>query len=97
MIARIMGGEGQFEISDEVHARLNELDEEAAAAVDAGDEQALHGVLGRMVELVETEGERLPEAYLGASDLVIPPEDLSLDEAKRLFTEEGLIPDIPVA
>ena len=38
-----------------------------------------------------------PDDYLGASDLVIPPTDLTVDEARELFTEEGLIPDLPVA
>ena len=96
MIARIMGGDGQFEISDDVHARLNELDEEAIAAVDRGDEQAVQAVLGQMADLVDREGKALPDDYLGGSDLVIPPRDLSLDEVRQLFTEEGLIPDIPV-
>ena len=50
-----------------------------------------------MAQLVESEGSRLPDDYLGASDLVIPPPDLTLDEARELFTEEGLIPDLPVA
>jgi hypothetical protein len=96
MIARIMGGDGQFEISDEVHARLNELDDEASAAIDRGDEQAVQAVLAKMAELVQKEGKTLPADYLGGSDLVIPPRDLSLDEVRQLFTEEGLIPDLPV-
>jgi hypothetical protein len=92
-----MGGEGQFEISEELLGRLNELDDQAMAALDASDEVALGGFLTRMAELVETEGTRLPDDYLGASDLVVPPADLSLAEARELFTEEGLIPDLPIA
>ena len=97
MIARIMGGEGQFEISDDLHGRLNELDDQAAEALERNDQQALGGLLEQMAKLVEAQGSRLPDDYLGASDLVIPPTDLTLDEARELFTEEGLIPDLPVA
>jgi hypothetical protein len=28
---------------------------------------------------------------------VIPPEDLSLEEARELLQDEGFIPDVPVA
>jgi hypothetical protein len=97
VIARIMGGEGQFEISDELLGRLNELDEQAMAKLEANDEPGLQALLGQMAALVEGDGNRLPDDYLGASDLVVPPADLSLDEARELFTEEGLIPDLPVA
>ena len=41
------------------------------------------------------EGERLADDDLSASDVVIPPSDLTLEETKRLFSDEGLIPDLP--
>ena len=44
---------------------------------------------------VRERGERLPDGELAASDLLVPPTDLSLDEARRLFSGEGLIPDLP--
>ena len=97
MIARIMGGEGQFEISDDLLGRLNELDDQAMAKLDGSDESGLQSLLAQMAELVERDGTRLPDDYLGASDVVVPPADLSIDEARELFTEEGLIPDLPVA
>jgi len=97
VIARVMGGEGQFEISDDLLARLNELDEQAGVALENNDEEGVRALLRQMVQLVESEGKRLPDDYLGTSDLVIPPADLTIDEARALFTEEGLIPDLPVA
>jgi hypothetical protein len=96
VIARILGS-GQFEISDDVHRQLDALDEQAVAAIDASDEETLDGLLAQMAELVEAEGTRLPDDYLGASDVVIPPPDLTLEETRALFSEQGLIPDIPVA
>ncbi|MGZ4395000.1 MAG: PspA-associated protein PspAA [Gaiellaceae bacterium] len=94
MIVRLMG-EGQFEIDDEVAKGLNDLDEQAAEAVEAGDEERLGELLGRMAEAVRTNGTRVPDDDLSASEAMVPPEDLSLDEARRLFEDEGLIPDLP--
>jgi hypothetical protein len=88
-------GEGQYRIDEDLRAQLNELDERAAAAVDAQDEGALDDVLDEMWQLVQERGERLPDDDLSTSDLIIPPSDLTLDETRQLFTEEGLVPDLP--
>ena len=94
MIVRLMG-EGQFEIDDEVAKGLNELDEQAAQAVEEGDEERLSGLLRQMAEAVRTNGTRVPDDDLSASEGIVPPDDLSLDEARQLFDGEGLIPDLP--
>jgi len=94
VIVRLMG-EGQFRASDDLLAQLNGLDEQAQAAADAGNEPELDRVLDQMWQLVRAEGERLADEDLSASDVVIPPSDLTLEETKRLFSEEGLIPDLP--
>lgn len=95
MIVRLMG-EGQYQVADELASDLNELDREAVQAVEAGDETDLRRLLEAIGQLVREGGERLHDAHLGASDLIIPPADLTLEEARQLFTEEGLIPDLPV-
>jgi hypothetical protein len=95
MIVRVLGGGGQYDVSDELVSRLNELDDRAMAALDRSDEEELDGLLAQMAELVESEGKRLPDDDLSASDLVIPPPDLSLEETRALFSEHGLIPDLP--
>ena len=94
MIARLMG-EGQYRIDEALRAQLNELDKQAATAVDAEDEGALDDLLDEMWRLVQDRGERLPDDDLSTSDLIIPPSDLTLEETRQLFTEEGLVPDLP--
>jgi hypothetical protein len=95
MIARLMG-EGQYRIDDELSGQLDELDTRAASAVDANDEPALDAVLDEMWQLVRERGEQLPDDDLSSSDLIIPPSDLTLEETRELFSDEGLIPDLPV-
>ena len=94
MIARLMG-EGQYRVDDDLREELNALDDRAVAALEAEDEPALDGVLDEMWELVRGRGERLPDDDLSASDLMIPPSDLTLEETKKLFSEDGLVPDLP--
>ena len=96
MIVRIMG-EGQFEVDDEVAKGLNDLDEQAGQALEGGDEERLRELLQRMAEAVRTNGARVPDDDLRGSEAIVPPEDLSLDEARELFEGEGLIPDLPSA
>jgi hypothetical protein len=94
MIVRL-SGEGQYRVADDVVQRLNELDDEAQAAVEAEDEPELDRRLDEMWELVRREGELLADDDLSPSDFVIPPSDLTLEETKRLFSAQGLIPDVP--
>ena len=94
MIVRLMG-EGQFQVDDGLRAQLDELDDRAQAAADADDEPELDRVLDDMWQLVQDRGARLADDDLSPSDVVIPPSDLTLVETKRLFSDEGLIPDLP--
>jgi hypothetical protein len=94
MIVRLMG-EGQYRIDDQLRGELDELDTRAVGALDAEDEPALDDALDEMWALVRERGERLPDDDLSASDLIIPPSDLTLEETRQLFSEEGLVPDLP--
>ena len=95
MIVRLMGGEGQFRVPDDAAAILDDLDAQAVAAIEAGDSERLRGVLDQMAATVRDRGEPLPDDDLSPSDLLVPPPDLSLDEARELFSGGGLIPDLP--
>jgi hypothetical protein len=96
VIVRLLN-EGQYRIDESLHARLNELDERAVQAADDGNEDELDTILQRMWDLVQSDGERVADDDLSASDLVIPPPDLTLEETRKLFSEDGLIPDLPAA
>lgn len=92
MIVRI-SGEGQFRLPDEDAARLNELDNDAVAAAEAGDEARFQELWQQMLTLVESDGEAVADDELVGSDVILPPRDISFEEACAEFTGEGLIPD----
>ena len=96
MIVRVMG-EGQWRIDDGLQARLNELDDVIGSAVEAGDEERVRATLRELAQLVKSEGEKLPDEELHPSEAIVPPDDLSLEEARELLSGEGLIPDLPAA
>jgi PspA-Associated protein len=84
--------EGQYELGEDSGAALNELDNQVVTACDAGDEDAFNSAFGRLLELVRTEGRPVPEDELVGSDMILPPPDVSLEEATADFSGEGLIP-----
>ena len=92
MIVRILS-EGQFKLPDDVQTQLNEIDNEAVSAVEAGDEARFQELFNQMLQLVETGGEPVPDDELVESDVILPPRDISFEEAAGEFTGDGLIPD----
>ncbi|HEX2071148.1 MAG TPA: hypothetical protein VHF90_05820 [Thermoleophilaceae bacterium] len=92
MIVRI-SGEGQYRLPDADAERLNELDNQAVAAVEAGDETGFGELWAQMLALVEADGEEIADDELVPSDVILPPRDSSFEEAAGEFTGEGLIPD----
>ena len=91
MIVRILG-EGQYDINDAATAELNRFDTELEAAVDRRDEAAFAVALAALLAQVRAEGSPLPPDSLEPSDLILPPQDASMDEVRKMLTDEGLIP-----
>jgi hypothetical protein len=92
VIVRI-ANEGQYKLPDNDAARLNELDNHAVAAAEAKDEAKFNELWQQMLTLVESDGEEIADDELVASDVILPPRDISFEEACAEFTGDGLIPD----
>jgi hypothetical protein len=90
VIVRILG-EGQFRVDDAAAADLNKMDADLEAAVEHGDEAAFTDVLTRLLAQIRAQGSPLPPDILESSDLILPHEDSSMDEVRKLLTDEGLI------
>ena len=92
MIVRV-SGEGQFRLPDGDADRLNELDNRAVSAVEQGDDAGFRELWSQMLELVASDGNALDDDELVESDVILPPRDVTFQEAKGEFTGDGLIPD----
>jgi hypothetical protein len=85
--------EGQYELSDDLHDRLNQLDDATVAAVDRDDEDGFYAAFEELLQFVRTEGTELADDDLRSSEIILPPADLTFVEAGEDFTGEGLVPD----
>lgn len=92
MIVRIFNDQ-QYRLGDDTHAALNDIDDAVVAAVDAGDEAGYAKQFAALLAFVREHGTALGEDELIGSDVLIPPDDFSFDEAGREFQGEGLVPD----
>ncbi len=91
MIVRI-ATEAQYELTESDAEVLNELDNQAVAACESGDEQQFNQAFKELIDFVRKNGELVPEDRLDPSDVIIPPPDVSFEEARAEFSGEGLIP-----
>jgi hypothetical protein len=84
--------EGQYELPDSELETLNKLDNEAVMACESSDEPQFRHAYTRLLEVVRSSGTKVPDDELRGSDLILPPPDVSLDEARAEFSGDGLIP-----
>lgn len=94
MIVRI-SGVGQFELNDTATRKLDELDTQITDALNRGDEAQFTQFLQQIIDMVRTEGMAVPDDTIVPSDVKVPPEDTTLEEARSYFTDEGLMAPLP--
>jgi hypothetical protein len=94
-IVRIMG-HGQFSVGTKILQRLNEIDDLLVQLVntDRPDDNEFKKHLLELTTIVEKNGRQLDSKEIIQSDIILPSADLSIDEAKRLFIGDGVIPEI---
>jgi hypothetical protein len=93
MIVRI-SGQGQYELDDDAVKRLDELDTRLTAALGS-DAAAFRAALQETVQFIEQSGTPVADERVVPSDVIVPPADVDLEEAKNFFTDEGLMDPLP--
>jgi hypothetical protein len=92
MIVRIMG-EGQYKVSSSLLDELNVIDNRIVDYVGKENESGFKTELTKLISTVKEKGKPIDDAEIVESDLIIPPEDMTLEEATEIFGGEGLIDD----
>ncbi len=90
MIVRLMG-EGQYELESKYLDELNQIDNRLVELVSQEDQENFQRELQKMAAIVREKGRHLPDDIIKESDLIIPPPDITLEEAKKIFTGDGII------
>jgi len=92
MIIRIMG-EGQYRAPEALCEELNRIDNKIVALVAEGKAREFRTEFMKLISEIKGKGEALGAEEILESDIIVPPEDLSFEEAKAIFTGEGIIED----
>jgi hypothetical protein len=77
--------EDQYRLSDAAAAELDKLDDALMAAMDAGDNAAFSSALAAMLAYVRQNGVKVPTDEIIPSDVILPSEDMTLDEAHEIM------------
>ena len=90
MIIRILGI-GQFRLDDKHIDSLNKIDNKIVEHVSKGREKEFREDLAKIISMIQEKGKAMDPAEIIPSDIIVPPADMTLDEAKQVFSGEGLI------
>jgi len=91
MIVRILG-DNQYVLDSKYLDELNELD---TCMVDhLSNEQIgeFNRCLHDMIRIIKEKGTPLDPAEIRPSDLIVPSPDITPEQARKLFTSEGILP-----
>lgn len=92
MIIRIMG-EGQYRAPEALCDELNKIDNRIVSLVTEGKHEEFRIELARLISEIKAKGEKVGAEEIMKSDIIVPPEDLSLEEAKDVFKGSGIFED----
>ncbi|CAD7767236.1 MAG: hypothetical protein DNFNHJIP_00643 [Candidatus Argoarchaeum ethanivorans] len=92
MIARLMGL-GQYHIEDAYIDDLNTIDNRIVEIVEKDDYDNFQKTYPELISYVQKHGTPVPDGEIIESDIIIPPDDLTLEEAKKIFKGQGIIED----
>lgn len=94
-IVRIMG-HGQFAVDTKILKKLRDIDTAIVELVNTerSDDFEFKKRLTELNDIVMKNGKPVDPREIIKSDIILPSADLSIDEAKRLFRGEGVVPEI---
>ncbi len=92
MIVRLMGEE-QYEFDEKHLDAINKIDNDIVKIVNGRDEVAFRAQFKKLIDYVRKNGKKIPYEIIKPSDIIIPPADITLEEANKIFRGEGLIKD----
>ncbi|HEY7346867.1 MAG TPA: hypothetical protein VH599_01015 [Ktedonobacterales bacterium] len=89
MIVRILG-EDQYRLDDAHLSAITKLDNDLEKAAAQADEGQFSALLDQLVSFIREQGKVVPYDELAPSQLLIPPPDMSMAEARKYFEENEL-------
>jgi hypothetical protein len=94
VIVRI-SSQDQYELKDEAQHHLEALDKDLSEALHNRDEHAFHQLLKQVIDYIQEHGAAVPHDQVVGSDVIVPPADVTLDEAASFFTDDSHLEPLP--
>ncbi|HZC06085.1 MAG TPA: hypothetical protein VE338_10620 [Ktedonobacterales bacterium] len=91
MIVRIHM-EDQYRLSDAAAAEVDKLDDALLAAIDNRDTAAFSAALNTLLDYVRQHGEKVPTIEIIPSDVILPSEDMTVDDAREIMERPLVAP-----
>jgi phage shock protein A len=90
LIVRVQGS-GQYRLAQPELDALQGFDHQLTDAVHAGNGQRVHELLGQIIALVRTHGIKVGSDELVTSEIVLPPDTLTVEEVHALLHDDSLL------
>jgi len=91
LIIRILN-ENQYIVPSLYYDEINAIDNALVGCIAKGDRACFEQNYRIMIDLIRKNGMPMDMGTVKESDLIVPPSDLTFEEAREIFTGEGLIP-----
>ena len=94
-IIRVLG-QGQFSVNSETLRKLNSIDNSIVRKLETENltDQEFKLKMEQMGEIVTKKGKLLDPKVIVSSDIILPGNDLTIEEANKFFHGEGIIPGL---
>lgn len=92
LIIRITGGP-IYEVPANIKPALDGLDDALERAIAASDEEAFSKSTGQLIKLIQSMGKQLPDTDLRPSDLIVPSQDMTIDQARGMLEDDAKAPE----
>ncbi len=86
MIVRILG-DNQYRFPDALAEQLDKMDDPLTEAMQTGDEALFSTTLEKVIAFVRENGEVVPMEEVVSSDVIVPAEDMTLDDARKYLRQ----------
>lgn len=94
-IIRVLG-QGQFSVDSETLRKLNSIDNSIVRKLETENltNQEFKLKMEQLEEIVTKKGKLLDPKVIVSSDIILPGNDLTIEEANKFFHGEGIIPGL---
>ena len=95
-----ISGQGQFKVNSQILEKINRIDDSIVDLIksnSSGSEDSklkqkeLQSKLSEMKNLIISNGQHLDDKEIVESDVILPDSDLTIEEASKIFTDEGIV------